>query len=208
MPLSVRGPKGGPITHSISPADLAKKLPGLIRKYKKVTVAAADKEPPNVAPEKPTVAEIRQAIVEFCWQSIKHEKDWHYAQARPMERLRTPEQLSELPREADCSEHATDAYASAGGPDPNGQNFDGTGYTGTMLEHCRHIDIHAAQPGDLAVFGAYPGHHVVVLLEDGVSNGGNPLVCSHGQEKGPIAIRLLDEAHYQPVPITFLTCLD
>ncbi len=55
--------------------------------------------------------------------------------------------------------------------------------TGTILQHCRHIAKTAAKPGDLVVFGAYPGTHVVVLLEAG--SHPDPLTVSHGQEAGP-----------------------
>jgi hypothetical protein len=59
------------------------------------------------------------------------------------------------------------------------------------------------QPGDLVVWGAYPGHHVALVLEVGP----DPLLCSHGQEKGPIAIAFSAESKYQPSPATWLACL-
>jgi len=86
--------------------------------------------------------------------------------------------------------------------DPNGGNFTGA-YTGTMLQHCRHIPKSAVQPGDLVVWGAYPGHHVALVLQA----GSDPLLCSHGQEKGPIAISFSAESKYQPSPATWLACL-
>lgn len=217
MSFSVRGPKGHLVVRNISVKELAKKLPALVKEHHKVTVAPAVPVPAKAKKQAPakananahpgSTAKIRAGIVAFCEWGIAHEGEIHYAMQRPMERLRTPAELKELPRDADCSEWATDSYAFAGGPDPNGQDFSGTGNTGTMLEHCRPVNKQDAQPGDLAVFGVYPGHHVVVLLEDGTANAGNPLVCSHGQEKGPLAIHLNTEALAQPVPITFLTCL-
>lgn len=201
MPFTVRGPKGGVIVHRATSTRIGKQLAALVKRFKKVTVTAAP-------PPEPTVAQLRAAIVAFCRWSIANEPRWHYAQARPMERLKTPAQLKVLPRDADCSEHATDAYAYAGAPDPNGAGFNGTGFTGSMLAHCRHIAQSAAKAGDLAVFGPGSGHHVVVLLEAGTANSGDPLVCSHGQERGPIAIYLSQEAAAQPVPVTFLSCLN
>jgi hypothetical protein len=82
-------------------------------------------------------------------------------------------------------------------------NFDGTGYTGTMLRACRRIPQSAVQPGDLVVWGNFPGHHVCLVLEAGA----DPLLCSHGQEKGPFAIQFSAENRAQPAPATWLTCL-
>jgi cell wall-associated NlpC family hydrolase len=155
----------------------------------------------------PTTAEIRAAIVAFCHWGIANEPTIHYAQQRPMERLRAPAELQQLPRWCDCSEFATDAYYAAGAPDPNGQGYNGTGFTGTLLLHGRRIGIDDAQPGDLAVFGPAPGHHVVVLLEHGSANSGDPVVCSHGSERGPVALRLSQEQQGQPRPVTFLSYL-
>lgn len=201
MRLRVLGPKGHLVVRQIGSAALTKRLPALIHRFKKVSVTAAPALPP-------AMSQVRARILEFCRWSISTEPQWHYAQARPMERVKTPAELRQLPREADCSEHATDAYAYAGAPDPNGENYNGTGWTGTLLKHCRHIPKAKAKAADLVVFGAGDGHHVVVLLEDATANGGDPLVCSHGQERGPISIRLSVETAAQPAPVTFLTCLD
>jgi cell wall-associated NlpC family hydrolase len=67
----------------------------------------------------------------------------------------------------------------------------------------RRIPKRAAQPGDLVVWGAAPGHHVALVLEP----GDDPLVASHGQEKGPVAIRVSIESQYQPTPVSWLSCL-
>lgn len=196
MSFTIRGPKGNVVVRAAELARLTKILPGLVKRFGRVSIVEAP----------PSSEELRARIVEFCRWSIAHQGDWHYAQERPMERLLAPGQLKALPRRADCSEHATDAYAYAGAPDPNGQNYNGTGFTGTMLSHCRNVPRLQAKPGDLAVFGSAPGRHVVVLLEAG--NKLDPLVCSHGQEAGPIALHLSSEAAVQPSPITYLSCLD
>src|SRR5207247_1849767 len=56
---------------------------------------------------------------------------------------------------------------------------------------------------EIARWGAYPGHHVALVLEAGA----DPLLCSHGQEKGPIAIAFSVESKYQPTPAAWLSCL-
>jgi hypothetical protein len=147
-----------------------------------------------------TAAAIRSRIVDYCKWGIKNEPAIHYAQTRPMENLLQPTRLQWLPRSADCSEFATDACAWAGAPDPNGFGYSGLGYTGTMLSHLPHITAAMVQPGDLCVYGPFPGHHVIVAMEAGP----DPICCSHGQESGPRAIRASDEAKYQPSPATWL----
>lgn len=198
MRFRLRGPKGGVLVRSATGVRVTHVLPGLIRRFKKVSVTAAPLPPP-------TVSQVRARILEFCRWGIANEPQIHYAMERPMERVKTPAQLRELPRNVDCSEFVTDAYDYAGAPDPNGESYNGTGWTGTLLKHCLHIPKAQAKAADLAVFGPGDGHHVVVLLEDATANRGDPLVCSHGQERGPIAIRLSVEAAAQPAPVTFLT---
>ena len=142
---------------------------------------------------------LRTKIVALARWGIQNELSIHYQQLRPLDGLNQPQKL---PLDTDCSGFATLCYRWAGASDPNGGNFSGA-YTGTMLTHCRHIPKAAAQAGDLVVWGAYPGHHVALVLEP----GSDPLLCSHGQEKGPLAIRFSTEGAYQPKPATWLSCL-
>ena len=64
---------------------------------------------------------------------------------------------------------------------------------------------HAAEPraGDVVVFGAYPGHHAAIVLEP----GDDPLLASHGQERGPVEVRFSTESRYQPALVTWLGVL-
>jgi NlpC/P60 family len=145
-------------------------------------------------------AGLRAKIVEIARWGIQNEGRIHYQQLRPVDGIDHPRKL---PLHTDCSGFATLCYKWAGATvDPNGGKFTGA-YTGTMLTHCRHIPRSAARPGDLVVWGAYPGNHVALVLEAGA----DPLLCSHGQEKGPLAIRFSAESAYQPSPATWLSCL-
>jgi hypothetical protein len=145
-------------------------------------------------------AGMRQKIVEAARWGIAHEAQIHYKQSRPIDGIHQPHKL---PLHTDCSGFSTLCYAWAGAPDPNGSAFSGQGFTGTMLQSCRHIARSAVQPGDLVVWGAYPGHHVALVLEAGA----DPLLCSHGQEKGPLAIAFSVESKFQPSPATWLSIL-
>jgi hypothetical protein len=145
-------------------------------------------------------AAIRSHIVAHARWGIAHETEIHYAGLRPIDGLHEPRRL---PLETDCSGFATLCYAWAGAPDPNGLDYSGQGWTGTLLAHMDAIPAGAALPGDLVVWGPAPGHHVALVLE----TGEDPLLCSHGQERGPLAIRFSDETRRQPQPATWLSCL-
>lgn len=144
---------------------------------------------------KATQDAIRAKIVDYaryaCGETV--EPFWHYQQTRPI-----PLQLAKtrkLPVTTDCSGFATMCCYQAGAPDPNGLAYNGQGYTGTMLNHLKKIPLAAAQPGDLIVYGAAAGHghHVVVIVEAGP----DPLVASHGMERGPMLLRHSRELKYQ-----------
>jgi cell wall-associated NlpC family hydrolase len=126
---------------------------------------------------------LREKIVAGALWGTDNEPSIHYAQSRPIDGIGDPRKL---PLTTDCSGFATDLYQWSGAPDPNGSEFNGQGFTGTMLQHCKPITKTAARPGDLVVFGSYPGTHVVVLVEPGTES--DPLCVSHGQEVGPIKV--------------------
>ncbi len=143
---------------------------------------------------------LRGQIVANAQWGIANEPQIHYEQLRPIDGLREPRKL---PLHTDCSGFATLCYAWAGAPDPNGLGYSGQGWTGTLLRHMQPVAADAAQPGDLVVFGPAPGHHVAIVLEPGP----DPLLCSHGEEQGPLAIRFTVESEYQPAPAAWLSSL-
>jgi prophage tail gpP-like protein/cell wall-associated NlpC family hydrolase len=86
-----------------------------------------------------------------------------------------------FPSATDCSGYATWCYKSADAPDPNGNNYDGQGWTSTLWHAGVKISFAAIRPGDL-VFYRNPDSmdsHVVVYV-------GNNKVVSHGQQAGPL----------------------
>jgi cell wall-associated NlpC family hydrolase len=144
------------------------------------------------------VATLRQKIVTAARWGIENEPAIHYGQIRPMALSR------DLPLTTDCSGFVTLCYFLAGAPDPNGRGYDGEGWTGTLLRALPELDAASIRRGDLVVWGAYPGRHVAIVLEP----GDDPLLCSHGSERGPLAIRYSDECRYQPPTVTWLTALN
>lgn len=140
---------------------------------------------------------VRQAIVAAARWGIENEPRIHYGRVRPMPLARR------LPLTTDCSGFVTLCYFLAGADDPNGCGYDGRGWTGSLLEFMENVDRRAVGAGDVVVWGEYPGRHCALVLEP----GGDPLLASHGQERGPLAIRFSDECRYQPVEVTWLSSL-
>jgi hypothetical protein len=80
----------------------------------------------------------------------------------------------------DCSGFVTLCYKAAGLQDPNGNNYNGSGNTGTLASHGRKIHAGQLKPGDLVFYGggwSYPGH--VAIYAD------NGQVISFGSPGGP-----------------------
>jgi Putative peptidoglycan binding domain len=88
-----------------------------------------------------------------------------------------------VPAYGDCSSMVTWYYWVAGAPDPNGANYNGTGYTGTLGQHGTAVSVEHSQPGDYVLYGSGPPWHHVALFV-GVKDGKH-MVVSHGSEPGP-----------------------
>jgi hypothetical protein len=100
----------------------------------------------------------------------------------------------------DCSQAVTLIAHVAGAQDPNGAGYAADGYTGTLLRGSDHIPHESAKCGDLRVFGGGTGHHVAMVM----APGSDPLLFSHGAERGPVAILESAETRSQPAGGTFL----
>jgi len=137
---------------------------------------------------------LRAEIVEVARWGIRMRARIHYAEARPMPLRRT------LPLATDCSGFATLCYFLAGAPDPNGLDYCGQGYTGSLLRHLPHVGRADVQAGDIVVWGSYPGRHCAVVLEPGE----DPLLASHGSERGPVELRFSEEQQWQAPPVNWL----
>lgn len=126
----------------------------------------------------------RDKIVATAKWGVRNTLTIHYAQIRPF-----PLHLN-LPMTTDCSGFVTLCYFQAGAKDPNALGYSGQGWTGTLLNNGYAVPVYQAQPGDLVIWGSYPGHHVAVIIE---SDPRDPLIVSHGSEIGPLMLRLSAE---------------
>ena len=88
---------------------------------------------------------------------------------------------------SDCSAFVTWLYWISGALDPNGGSaytatyYGRQGYTGTLLTHGQHISANIAVPGDVVVYGAYPGQHTALIVQ---AQGLDILTVSHGGPTG------------------------
>src|SRR5713226_439418 len=124
------------------------------------------------------VMDCRNKMVEYATWATRTHWGIHYAEVRPIP-VHIP--VKHRPFTTDCSGFITILAKWAGVPDPNGRGYSGEGFTGTLLAHLPHIPFDRTWRGDLVVFGAGTGQHVVMLMTGGV-HGGDPWVASHGQE--------------------------
>lgn len=145
-----------------------------------------------VPPVTSTAMSMRQRIVDFCEWGVENQPGIHYAQVRPIP-IR-PVAVKRTPIVTDCSGFATMAYRYAGAPDPNGNKYNGQGYTGTLLKNGNAVKT--PMPGDLLIYGppGGTGDHVVIYM---YTWHGAWIVCSHGQEIGPLRMFQHKEEMFQ-----------
>ncbi|HEY0718399.1 MAG TPA: hypothetical protein VGD68_12345 [Streptosporangiaceae bacterium] len=142
-------------------------------------------------PGRRSPAGLRRAMVANCRWALAHRDGFRYEQVRPI-----PFRLErrQLPVTTDCSGFVTVMAQWSGIEDPNGRGYNGEGYTGTLLEHLPAVGFGQTQPGDIAVFGTFPGVHCAVLLEAGRPAPGpgpaDPWAVSHGVPGDPRRTRL------------------
>lgn len=140
---------------------------------------------------------------------LEHRNRIHYAEVRPMRTAKIANvwQLKQAVAAPggitmDCSESVTLICRLAGLKDPNGHGYNGTGFTGTLLDRLPHYsDPGAAKVGALCVFGPSPGIHVGMVHE----RGADPWLFTHGEESDPSLHRLSWMAPGFPPPVTFLS---
>lgn len=148
----------------------------------------------------------RQKMQKAMVMMVNGTRTVHYRQLRPM-RTRNINTLDELAAAIkkgmwlDCSESITLLCHIAGFKDPNGLNYNGYGYTGTILNRCKPHFTNPAQAniGTLLVCGPGTGDHVMAVYK----TGSNPLLFSHGTESDPKFVRYNSIVPYLRKPAQF-----
>ena len=130
-----------------------------------------------------TSKDVRSAIVAAGKWGFAHRQHFVYTQAA--NRMAFEKQGIKFPITTDCSGFITLCYFVAGAADPNGANYSGWGYTGTLLQHGKQIALKDVQPGDVIVYGPGTGWHTALVIDVSGPNATNPLTVSHGQQGDP-----------------------
>lgn len=157
-----------------------------------------------------TLNEPRRRLASLMDFLVAHEPQVHYPandvrvmQIHTISAMSTLEQLVRASKlTVDCSQTVQLVFHVAGWKDPCGLGYRVDGYTGSMLDRLGRHAYHApenANVGALFVFGPGTGDHVAVCRHPGK----DPVLFSHGQERGPLWVRLSAEAaaHRPPVRI-------
>ena len=121
----------------------------------------------------------------------------HFTYSEGPLRMEAVHKPYQLPITSDCSAWVTNCYSWAGAPDPNGCNYNGYGYTGTLLSHGMKIPLSDVQPGDVIVYGPGTGWHTAIIVEA----GHDPLTVSMGQQGDPSFVRVSQDGR---LPQTYL----
>lgn len=126
---------------------------------------------------------VRERIVEAAFFWYGRRSEIHYSQNRPYQKKKPPQ----VPSVWDCSSFVTNCYYASGASDPNNRNYDGSGYTGTLLSNGIKIPFSKIEPADLIMYGytvtARPGFpvgsptHVAIYVGEGrvLSLGSYPM---------------------------------
>jgi len=129
------------------------------------------------------MTDVRDQIVKWARWGVDNHAGFTYTEGgNRMEGIGHPG----VPCHCDCSAFVTLCYNWAGAPDPNGQGYDGQGYTGTLLSHGVVIMKNQAVPGDVVVYGAGTGDHTAMIVEA----GNDPMTVSMGEQGDPNYIRV------------------
>ena len=126
------------------------------------------------------------ALTDYAKRSINNEPIIHYSQNRPLTSLGVPPEKGFT---TDCSGHATSAYYWCGWPDPNGNDYNGYGYTGTLVNNPKYTGS-SFQIGDLALYGTSTGNTTHVTTCYAAGNNSTSKWVSHGSESGPYSTAL------------------
>lgn len=151
----------------------------------------------------------RHALITWANWGVTNHAHINYEEVRPIP-VNFPH--GHLPFTTDCSGFVTLMAKWAGCPDPNGLGYDGQGFTGTLLSHCKEVAALDAKPADLIVYGPGEGSHVVIITGVGpdgviVHEHGDFRVISHGKQGDPIVTSNSIEASIHAAPQRFLSWL-
>lgn len=127
----------------------------------------------------PTDKHIRARILNAAQWTVDNNAMAKYSEGT--DRFSSLNREYNLPFIADCSAGVTDLFKWAGAPDPNKRNYDGQGYTGTLIAAGKKLRPRSVRSCDVAIFGPGTGWHAALVL----TGGANPTLWSMGEQGDP-----------------------
>lgn len=142
----------------------------------------------TVAPTRAArVALARKRVVRYWRHEVAFKEAIHYSQTRPIPQV-AKGKFHPRPYTTDCSGEVTIACQFAGVSDPNGNSYNGQGYTGTLAAHGHVVAV--PKPGD---YGVYAKNGVTTHT---IQYLGDDRCGSHGSEAGPLELDVTVESAY------------
>jgi hypothetical protein len=121
----------------------------------------------------------RSEIVRACLWTVANNHAATYSEGA--ERLYSLTHPYTLPFISDCSAGVTDMFRWGGARDPNGLNYGGDPYTGTLIAHGKLIAAKSVRSADVGIIGPGTGWHAVLVTQ----GGSDPMVWSMGEQGDP-----------------------
>lgn len=118
----------------------------------------------------------RERVVDAARFYLKHAREIHYSQSRPIITISRDIRPPDTPPYLDCSGLAITCYWVAGVEDELGsENAHGWGNTWSLADHGKYVAVKDLRPGDLVFYGRCS--HVAVYEGGGkvISNGHYPM---------------------------------
>ena len=127
----------------------------------------------------PFAGDRRSEIVRAALWTVAHNHEATYSEGS--DRLYSLERPFTTPFISDCSAGVTDMYRWGLASDPNGLDYGGDPYTGTLIAHGRLIPARKVRSADVGILGPGTGWHAVLAL----SGGSDPKCWSMGEQGDP-----------------------
>jgi cell wall-associated NlpC family hydrolase len=123
---------------------------------------------------------VRQSIVSAALAGVLHQAQIEYSPtAQRMQGVREKIRLPNVPRYEDTSSFVTWCYWQSGAVDPNGRDYDGFGYVGTLIASGSRTS--KPRPGDLVFYGTSRTSPVAV----GIYIGNGRVVVHTNEARSP-----------------------
>jgi len=147
------------------------------------------------------MTDVRNQIVQWAEWGVANHAGFTYSEGS--DRMEGVHKPGVTPCVCDCSAFVTYCYSWAGAADPNGQGYDGEGYTGTLLSHGTEIPLSEVIPGDVIVYGPGTGEHTALIVQ----GGADPLTVSMGEQGDPSYIHVSQDGRQPQRYLRFDTTL-